>query len=62
MNHDIDDAVRAGVLIETDLPPGPLAVLGPHPGARITTMVNDMVRTSAGADDDRHVSRRSGTR
>ncbi len=50
VNHDIDDAVRAGVLIETDLPPGPLAVLGPHPGARITTMVNDMVRTSAGAD------------
>jgi dGTPase len=50
VNHDIDDAVRAGVLTEADLPPGPLAVLGPHPGARITTMVNDMVLTSAGAD------------
>jgi dGTPase len=48
VNHDIDDAVRAGVLIESNLPPGPVAVLGPHPGARITTMINDMVFTSAG--------------
>ena len=47
VNHDIDDALRAGVLIESDLPAGPLAVLGPHPGARLTTMVNDMVLTSA---------------
>ena len=31
VNHDIDDAVRAGVLTEADLPAGPLAVLGPHP-------------------------------
>jgi dGTPase len=50
VNHDIDDAVRAGVLTEADLPSGPLEVLGPHPGARITTMVNDMVLSSAGAD------------
>ena len=47
VNHDIDDALRAGVLSESDLPAGPLAVLGPHPGARLTTMVNDMVLTSA---------------
>jgi dGTPase len=47
VNHDIDDALRAGVLTESDLPAGPLAVLGPHPGARITTMINDMVLTSA---------------
>jgi dGTPase len=51
VNHDIDDAVRAGVLTEADLPARPLKVLGPHPGARITTMVNDMVLTSAGADE-----------
>jgi dGTPase len=47
VNHDIDDALRAGVLIESDLPAGPLEVLGPHQGARITTMFNDMVLTSA---------------
>jgi dGTPase len=50
VNHDIDDALRAGVLMESDLPAGPLKVLGPHPGARITTMINDMVFTSAGAE------------
>ena len=27
MNHDIDDAVRAGVLSETELPAGPMKVL-----------------------------------
>ena len=47
VNHDVDDAVRAGVLTESDLPRGPIEVLGPHQGARITTMVNDMVLTSA---------------
>lgn len=47
VNHDIDDALRAGVLTESDLPAGPLEVLGPNPGARLTTMVNDMVLTSA---------------
>lgn len=47
VNHDIDDAVRARVLDERDLPSGPLGVLGPHHGARITTMVNDMIATSA---------------
>lgn len=47
VNHDIDDAVRANVLEDADLPPGPLAVLGTYHGARITTMVNDMIETSA---------------
>ena len=47
VNHDIDDAVRARVLDDDDLPSGPLDVLGRHHGARITTMVNDMIATSA---------------
>lgn len=47
VNHDIDDAVRARVLDNADLPRGPLEVLGEHHGARITTMVNDMIATSA---------------
>ncbi len=53
VNHDIDDAVRAGVLIEGKLPRGPLQVLGAHHGARITTMVNDMIATSAEGQDIR---------
>jgi dGTPase len=47
VNHDIDDAVRARVLEEADLPARPLLVLGTYHGARITTMVNDMIATSA---------------
>jgi dGTPase len=47
VNHDIDDAVRARVLDVDDLPSGPIEVLGPHHGARITTMVNDMIATSS---------------
>jgi len=47
VNHDIDDAVRAGVLRDEELPAAPLEVLGAYHGARITTMVNDMIVTSA---------------
>ena len=53
INHDIDDAVRAGVLRDEDLPAGPIAVLGHRHGHRITTMVDDMVYQSAGSDSIR---------
>jgi dGTPase len=43
VNHDIDDAVRAGVLKEPDLPAAPLAVLGATHSARIGRMVKDVV-------------------
>jgi len=49
VNHDIDDAMRAGVLAESDLPAGPTAVLGHTHNDRITTMVTDMVRSSSDA-------------
>jgi dGTPase len=47
VNHDIDDAVRAGVLDESDLPAGAIGVLGSRHAARITTMVEDLIQTSA---------------
>jgi len=50
VNHDIDDAVRGGVLEESDLPPGPIGVLGRSHGARIRTMVQDTIAVSDGAD------------
>jgi len=50
VNHDIDDAIRGGVLDETDLPPVPAAVLGASHGARIRTMVRDTIATSDDAD------------
>ena len=43
VNHDIDDAVRAGVLHEEALPEAPIATLGPTSSARIACMVKDVV-------------------
>jgi dGTPase len=48
LNHDIDDAVRAGILSEEDLPRPTLDVLGRSHRERIGTMVGDLVRVSAG--------------
>ena len=43
VNHDIDDAVRAGILAVTDLPKGPISVLGESSSQRIGRMVTDVV-------------------
>ena len=43
VNHDIDDAVRAGVLAAEDLPAEPVRVLGTTSSQRINTMVTDVV-------------------
>ena len=51
VNHDIDDAVRAHVIADVDLPGAAIAVVGSYHGARITTMVNDMIATSAERGD-----------
>jgi dGTPase len=49
LNHDIDDAVRAGVVREADLPADAIAVLGPTGSARIDRLVHDLVEHSAEA-------------
>jgi len=57
VNHDIDDAVRAGVLRRDDLPAGAVAVLGATSSARIATMVKDVViATQAGGLSDVRMS------
>ncbi len=43
INHDIDDAIRAGLLREADLPADAVEVLGASPATRIDTMVCDMI-------------------
>jgi dGTPase len=43
VNHDIDDAVRAGILRLEDLPPAPVAALGRTSSQRIGRMVTDVV-------------------
>jgi dGTPase len=51
VNHDIDDALRAGVLGEEDVPKGATRVLGHNHAARITTMIESLVAHSAQIDD-----------
>lgn len=50
VNHDIDDAVRAGVLNPAELPSSAVAVLGTSSSARIGAMVTDVVRQSLACD------------
>src|SRR5579864_5998651 len=51
INHDIDDAVRAGHLDPSDLPAEPIALLGDNGSRRIDTLVHDVVENSARAGD-----------
>lgn len=46
VNHDVDDALRAGIVSWGDLPQRPLRVLGEKMSARIDTLVRDMIRVS----------------
>ena len=51
INHDIDDALRAGILSPGDLPADPIERLGPTGAKRIDTLVRDIVERYAEAGD-----------
>ncbi|WP_241004394.1 deoxyguanosinetriphosphate triphosphohydrolase [Conexibacter sp. SYSU D00693] len=51
VNHDIDDALRAGVLREDALPADAIAVLGDTGSKRIDALVHDIVEHSERAGD-----------
>ena len=51
INHDIDDALRAGVIGEADLPRDEIAALGATGSERIDTLVHDLVEHSERAGD-----------
>ena len=51
VNHDIDDAVRAGILHESDLPRSVVQALGESHSQRINTLVYDLIATSSEAGD-----------
>ena len=53
LNHDIDDAVRAGILTEADLPDATTTILGTTHTERINRMVSDLVAQSLGRDEIR---------
>ena len=46
LNHDLDDAVRSGVIKEEDTPEGCVAVLGRSHDDRVTTMMTDLIANS----------------
>lgn len=47
INHDIEDAIRAGIISDSDLPSEPVRVLGATKTARISTMVRSLVAHGA---------------
>jgi dGTPase len=51
INHDIDDALRAGILQPWDLPAAEIELLGPTGSQRIDTLVRDIVEHSEAAGD-----------
>jgi dGTPase len=53
INHDIDDAIRAGALVQGDLPREAIAVLGEKGTRRIDRLVHDLIETSAREGDIR---------
>ena len=46
INHDIDDAIRGGILKETDIPEKFRRVLGQSPKVRLDTMVHNVIINS----------------
>jgi dGTPase len=44
INHDIDDAIRAGILTENDLPKSATDILGHSKSERITTLITSIVK------------------
>ena len=53
IHHDMDDAIRAGILKEEDVPREIGDVIGYTTGERLDHFIHDIVTTSAGTDDIR---------
>ena len=60
VNHDIDDAVRAGILRTEALPAAPIAALGATSSERIGGMVADVVRETLARPGDPEVAMSAG--
>lgn len=50
INHDIDDAIRAEVISESDLPKGPISKFGKYQNKRIDYLVRDTIYNSLDSD------------
>lgn len=50
-NHDVDDAIRAGLLLATDIPKEYTEILGDTQSQRIGVLIHDVVENSYGKPD-----------
>ncbi len=50
VNHDMDDAIRGGVMSEADLPSGLVDILGNTTKMRLNTLVHDVIHNSVDKD------------
>ena len=46
LNHDVDDAIRAGVITVNDLPQSVIKTFGSTHGTRIDSMINEVIKNS----------------
>lgn len=51
INHDVDDAIRAKILCEQDIPAEYRAILGTNVRMRLNTLIHNIVTNSMGKDD-----------
>lgn len=53
INHDIEDAIRAGIISENDLPGDCCEILGKTPSARINSTITNIIENSQGSKEIR---------
>ena len=56
LSHDLDDAIRSGVISERDVPPECTKVLGTSHSARTTTMIRDVIASTKVEGGEMHLS------
>jgi dGTPase len=56
LNHDLDDAIRSGVIQAAQVPAGCMRIIGQTHQQRATTMIRDLVFSSRAADGQLHLA------
>jgi len=51
INHDLDDAIRSGILTLDNIPPSVTKILGPTSPKRVDKIVKDIIKSSTGIND-----------
>ncbi len=53
VNHDLDDAIRGGLIRNDDVPASLRKALGEKPSQRLNTMITDLIETTLAAECDK---------